>query len=128
MGVDRKSFNASLLWEPMNILKNDNTPYKVFTPFFQKGCMKAKSPRYPLSKPPTLNLIKDPKNSLKISDLKLLDSIPWYVSMKSYWDIGEEGACARLNEFLEKGLRNYEEGTYTRKFVQNSHSFQILIF
>jgi len=110
MGVDCKSFNASLLWEPMNILKNDNTPYKVFTPFYQKGCMKAKSPHQPLPKPQTLNLITDPKNSIEIDDLKLLDSIPWYVSMKPYWDIGEEGARPRLNEFLEKGLRNYKEG------------------
>ena len=31
------SFNGSLLWEPWEILKNDGTPYKVFTPFYKRG-------------------------------------------------------------------------------------------
>ena len=31
-GLEVKSFNGSLLWEPWDILKADDTPYKVFTP------------------------------------------------------------------------------------------------
>ena len=38
MGIDVKSFNASLLFEPPKIKKSDGTPYKVFTPFYRKGC------------------------------------------------------------------------------------------
>ena len=41
------TYNGSLLWEPWNILKNDNTPYKVFTPFYRKGCLNYSEPRLP---------------------------------------------------------------------------------
>ena len=34
-----KSYNGSLLFEPPNIKKDDGTPYKVFTPFYKKGCL-----------------------------------------------------------------------------------------
>ena len=43
------SFNGSLLWEPWEILKNDSTPYKVFTPFYKRGCLVAREPREPRS-------------------------------------------------------------------------------
>jgi hypothetical protein len=43
-GTGAHSFNGSLLWEPWQVLKDDQTPYKVFTPFFRRGCMKAAPP------------------------------------------------------------------------------------
>ena len=39
-GIFTSSFNGSLLWEPWEINKADGTPYKVFTPFYQKGCLR----------------------------------------------------------------------------------------
>ena len=39
--------NGSLLWEPWNVTKDDSTPYKVFTPFYRKGCLNNENPRYP---------------------------------------------------------------------------------
>ena len=41
------TFNASLLWEPWEILKQDGTPYKIFTPFYQRGCLNYNPPRRP---------------------------------------------------------------------------------
>ena len=38
-GVYVEHFNGSLLFEPPTVLKSDGTPYKVFTPFFRKGCL-----------------------------------------------------------------------------------------
>ena len=43
-GVEVISSNGSLLWEPWQVLKGDGTPYKVFTPFFKNGCLKAAEP------------------------------------------------------------------------------------
>ena len=37
--INVKTFNGALLWEPWEILKDDNTPYKVFSPFYKKGCL-----------------------------------------------------------------------------------------
>jgi len=31
---------AALLWEPWQVLKKD-TPYKVFTPYYRRGCLSA---------------------------------------------------------------------------------------
>ena len=36
--INVKTFNGTLLWEPWEILKDDNMPYKVFSPFYKKGC------------------------------------------------------------------------------------------
>ena len=38
-GGAAKSFNGSLLWEPWEVVKRDGEPYKVFTPFFRRGCL-----------------------------------------------------------------------------------------
>ena len=53
-GINVESYNGSLLWEPWDVLKTDNTPYKVFTPFYRKGCLNAGSPRQPLPIPKNL--------------------------------------------------------------------------
>ena len=44
-GILVKTFNGSLLWEPWTIKKDDGSPYKVFTPFYRKGCLKSEEPR-----------------------------------------------------------------------------------
>ena len=54
-GLSVQSHQASLLWEPMHIKKGDGTPYKVYTPFYRRGCLAAPSPRKPLPAP-TLTL------------------------------------------------------------------------
>ena len=41
--VNVNSFNGSLLWEPWEVLKNDGTPYKVFTPFYKRGCFSSRT-------------------------------------------------------------------------------------
>ena len=50
-GIKVNTFNGSLLWEPWTIKKGDGTPYKVFTPYYRKGCLLSDEPREPLSIP-----------------------------------------------------------------------------
>ena len=38
-GLKVGTFNGSLLWEPWQVNKQDGTYYKVFTPFYRKGCL-----------------------------------------------------------------------------------------
>ena len=109
-GVAVESFNGSLLWEPWEIKKTDGTPYKVFTPYYRKGCLNAAPPRIPLPKPERLELIEPPSDSLSIEALKLLPSIRWDRQLEPYWTIGEQGAKERLETFLEYGLYGYKEG------------------
>lgn len=110
-GIDVESFNASLLWEPWQTHKNDDTPYKVFTAFYKNGCLKKNGePRAAQNKPANISLSTVPSNALSIDDLALLPAIKWYEAMAEEWDPGEDGARKRLDTFLQNGLDNYKDG------------------
>ena len=102
-----QSFCGSLLWEPWTIAKDDGTPYKVFTPFYRKGCLSKGEPQSPLPAPKTLNLLNHNASS---DDLTLLPSLPWKDSIIQSWTIGESGAIKCLDHFLENGIRDYKDG------------------
>jgi Deoxyribodipyrimidine photolyase len=107
--IDYHIFNGSLLWEPESILKDDGTPYKVFTPFYRKGCIKAgKTPREPLPKA-KLNFISA-EDQTSLDELNLLPVHPWKKKIESKWEMGEDSAMKRLDDFLENGIQNYKEG------------------
>ena len=55
--LDVHSHNGSLLWEPWQVLKSDQTPYQVFTPYYRRGCLQAAAPRLPLPAPGSLRLV-----------------------------------------------------------------------
>jgi len=105
-----KSFNGSLLWEPQKILKSDQTPYKVFTPFYRKGCLGSESPRQPLKIPKNFDIFYDQKNAVDIKELKLLPKINWYKEMAEIWQVGENFAFEKLKNFVKDSLSNYKEG------------------
>lgn len=108
--IQINSDNSSLLWEPWDVTKKDNTPYKVFTPFFQNGCLSAIPPREPINKPRNLRLIQDAKYAIDLKDLKLMPKKNWHYKLAEHWQCGEVAALKRLNIFLESGIYNYKEG------------------
>ena len=120
--VNVNTFNGSLLWEPWNIAKKDGTPYKVFTPYYRKGCLNSDKPRMPLPAPNLSNLISIDNYDLKIEDLKLMPKHNWYNNMSSLWSPGEEGALNKIEEFISNGLNNYKEG---RNFPSNQNVSQL---
>lgn len=116
--IEAHSYNASLLWEPWQVQKKDGTPYKVFTPYFRRGCLQAIPPRRPTPAPKTLSLSTQtiPSSYLGhlgtkgIHALALLPTIAWDTTMQSTWNIGELAAQKRLTDFLQSGLDNYKDG------------------
>ena len=110
MGVKAKSTNGSLLWEPWSIKKDDGTPYKVFTPFYRKGCMQAEAPRKPSPVPVHANYLQDNQNSLSVDQLELLPNNQWGAKLSLYWNIGELGAQKRFQIFTDEGLSQYKNG------------------
>ena len=110
LGVKVESFNGSLLWEPWQVLKKDQTPYKVFTPYYRRGCLSQTPPRRPLAIPSNINTRELSKNTLPLSALKLLPSIPWDTQMQARWDISETAAQDRLDDFVMAELQDYREG------------------
>lgn len=109
-GCEVRSFNGSLLFEPTTITKADRTPYKVFTPFYEKGCLEnGPAPRDPVEAPTGVSYLGYPARTT-LTDLGLLPEVPWYQEMQRNWTPGEQGARQRLQEFVALGLRNYKEG------------------
>ena len=104
------SFNGSLLWEPWETLKSDGTPYRVFTPFYRKGCLNAMPPHSPASKPKELNCIIDTANKTTLKKLQLLPQQDWGQQLAKHHVIGEQGAQQRLKQFIKSGLVQYKEG------------------
>jgi len=104
------TFNGSLLWEPWETLKADGTPYRVFTPFYKRGCLNASPPRKQLPKPKKIHLFSDKS----ADDLAALSLLPkdhqWDKVIKNTWPIGEKAALETLNVFLKNGLNGYKEG------------------
>ena len=107
--IENKSFNSHLLWEPWKISKDDGTPYRVFTPYYKKGCLNAEEPRLP-SKNLKIDTIFYDQDCEQIDTLDLLPRINWYSQIQEAWKPGEEGAQKRLDQFLEEGLLDYKEG------------------
>ncbi len=116
-GIDVHSDNGSLLWEPWQVLKKDGTPYKVFTPFYRRGCLNAMVPRPPLAEVRGMKLMRD-KAALSINALNLLPTIDWAQGWQKYWQVGERGAQKRLATFLAEQVDHYQLG---RNFPAQQH-------
>jgi deoxyribodipyrimidine photo-lyase len=108
-GISVHSYQASLLWEPMQIHKADGTPYKVFTPFYRRGCLAAEKPRTPLPAP-QLELVDATEQSLGLDDLALLPTRAWGASIIKGWDASETGAQDAVHAFCSEGIDEYQEG------------------
>ena len=118
LGLEVKSYNGSLLWEPWEVLKNDQTAYKVFTPYYRRGCLGNMPPRKPLPAPKNIDFSELSECSLTIENLNLLPKINWYSKMQEIWTIDETAANSYLDSFLAQGIASYREG---RNFPSKSH-------
>ncbi len=109
-GVAVTSRNGSLLFEPQSITKADGTPYKVFTPFYRKGCLSGEHEPRPTIPRPDVIRFADGEIGTTLAGLELMPRIPWYEEMAQCWSPGEQGAHDRLRVFLESGIQNYKAG------------------
>ena len=119
--VNAKSFNASLLWEPMSIVKGDGTPYKVFTPYYRNGCLRATPPRYPLPQPKLIRYADCTLDSVKIGDLGFLPTLNWANEFHTHWSVGEEGAANQLSEFIANAAISYRDDRNIPSIKGTSH-------
>jgi deoxyribodipyrimidine photo-lyase len=109
-GCEVHSFNGSLLFEPPMISKADGTPYKVFTPYFRKGCLQnGPVPREPLPQALPDTYVRTSRCG-SLRQLELLPARSWCDKVIAEWSPGETGASDRLQRFLEHGLANYKDG------------------
>jgi deoxyribodipyrimidine photo-lyase len=109
--LDVQSFKANVLFEPWTIKNGSGAPYRVFTPFF-KECKNNHLDQIGDALP-ILNSMINATHSLNIGDISDFDFIPdirWDQKMEDDWDISEDGAWTRMNNFFEEGLAHYKDG------------------
>lgn len=109
-GIEVDSFNASLLWEPWQVCKQDGSPYKVFTPYYRKGCLASGSPGQPGARPREWRFASVARAGVSIEALQLLPTNGWDARFYDHWSPGEAGAGDRLQTFLAEALDRYREG------------------
>ena len=108
-GINACSCSANLLREPWQHLKKDDTPYRVFTPFW-KSLYKIGPSRNTVTIPD--HLPAPPKNRLPksppIESLGLLPTVPWDKAFYQHWQPGEDGAWNALKDFCDTRLNGYK--------------------
>jgi deoxyribodipyrimidine photo-lyase len=109
-GIECRSFNASLLWEPWTILKKDDLPYKVFTPFYKNGCLGI-TPRAAQPMPEDVHYYTDNiASAINITDLSLIPTENWHNTVINHWKVGEHAAKEKLEAFITQTLCDYQSG------------------
>lgn len=110
MGVESHSYNGTLLWEPQELLKKDDTPYKVFSPFLKLALKKGPSRDLaPKRRDLSFSSVSLP-GAVSLDQLKLLPTINWDDGIKAVWEPGEESARQQLRSFVSKKLPHYDGG------------------
>ena len=107
-GVDAKSFNAALLFEPHAVQNKAGGPFQVFTPFW-RHCL-----TLPIEAPGRLPAGELPTPaqwpaSLELAKLDLLPRIRWDAGMAAAWSPGEASAMKRLRKFVTSTMADYTE-------------------
>ncbi len=106
-GVEAKSFNASLLFEPWTIFNKQKKPFQVFTPFW-KTCMAMAEPEKPLPIIQNKHFKSVEVESLTVDSLGLLPKIHWDNGIEATWKPGTTAAKKILAEFLSGAIYDYK--------------------
>ena len=105
LGVDCHGYSDGCLWEPGSVVKSDGQPYKVFTPYYRRCIETPPTQPVPMAKPSVV--------PVGLGDTSaLLPALDWASTITATWQPGEQGAAARLAEFLDT-IQNYADGRNT---------------
>ena len=99
---------GSVLCEKELLLKDNGSPYRVYTPFWRKFVQvfenKLLSPLKNIPPPP-----QTPGFDINsINSLNLLPAIDWYKSFHEFWQPGELSALAKVRSFLSSSVKSYK--------------------
>jgi len=107
-GVDARSFRAAMLFEPWELLREQDQSYKVFTPYWNRmqrdwrGTQRRPEPR-------ELPAVDCEVHSVELESLNLLPGHDWPKSLARHWEIGEAGARRRLEDFAQEQVSQYHD-------------------
>ncbi|MEM9414839.1 MAG: deoxyribodipyrimidine photo-lyase [Planctomycetota bacterium] len=107
-GLDAKSFNGHLLFEPWELETKQGRPYQVFTPF-HRAMQQLPEPDSPLDPPKKLEPPAKWPRQTPLEDLGLMPEIKWYQGMANTWTPGEQGGAEQLSGFVNDPVADYLE-------------------
>ncbi len=107
-GLKAEAFNAALLFNPTQVLKENGEPYRVFTPYW-KTCLKRGLPQEVHKAQEALPPVSRAITSEKLAALELLPRIHWDAGLEQTWQPGEAGAKQQLETFLDEALAYYSQ-------------------
>jgi deoxyribodipyrimidine photo-lyase len=109
-GIEAKSFNAALLFEPHTIANKQGKPFQVFTPYWRHCLTREIAPATQLKAGAFPSPTEDAwPPSLSLAELNLLPSIPWDAGFHSAWTPGEAGGQRQLQTFVANAMASYED-------------------
>lgn len=132
-GIEARSFNGNLLYEPMEIRSQAGGPIRVFTPFW-KACRALRLPEAPLAAPGKIQAaaIAPAEWGPAQRSLEALGLLPhspdWSGGLADAFTPGEAGAKASLAAFLDGPLAGYAEQRDRPDFVSTSRLSPHLAF
>ncbi|MFK7825575.1 MAG: deoxyribodipyrimidine photo-lyase [Oligoflexales bacterium] len=109
MGVKTRACKGNILCEKEFLLKDDGTPYRVYSAFWRNFVKKYEikvlgRPNHMPPLPP-----KAKHQSLSLNQLELLPRIKWDAEFPEYWQVGEERAKEKVKAFLQSGVDRYND-------------------
>jgi deoxyribodipyrimidine photo-lyase len=105
-GVEAKSFNSALLFEPHEIANKQGGPFQVFTAYWRHCLSREFAPEIVI-KTKIFPAVKRWPESVELKALRLLPEIPWDEGFYAAWTPGEAGAKKRLGYFLKTSAAGY---------------------
>jgi deoxyribodipyrimidine photo-lyase len=107
-GIEARSWNSALLFEPHEVRNREGGPFKVFTPFW-RHCL-----TLPVGEPlraPSGELPAPARwpESRRLEELGLLPRIRWDTGIAAQWKPGEANARERLKQFAAGPMAAYAD-------------------
>lgn len=103
--LDLVLHDGNYLAPPGSVTTGSGNPYKIYTPFW-RALSERMPPADPHNRPRTIDAPKTWSDSDKLADWNLLPTKPdWATGFAKEWTPGEDGAAARLDDFVDEAAR-----------------------
>jgi deoxyribodipyrimidine photo-lyase len=102
-----RTFNGHLLYSPKEMLNQNQEPYKVFTSFWKKSLQV--TAHLPVPTPYDFEIYNHSLKTVEVEELSLLNTMPRYNKLTSYWKPGELTAIKMWEQFISGDLSNYDQ-------------------
>ena len=106
-GTTVASFPGNLLVEPWEVLKGDETPYRVFTPFYKAALKQGFAEPYDNVESASLSQLMVAKSELQ--QVKAKAQRPWMSMLAEHWSISTQSMDQRIDVFLSQAIDGYGE-------------------